>query len=457
MNFKITSSGEGTSLINNGTENFLAIDTGLKNRSFIGVDTSRLQSLPGIIIDNGEIHNWKLKGITEIDGRTFFYGPSLTGKSFADLELTSGTLLELTSALLLIKDRNFPVRNFSLSSVFRTDDGKILFFPPYLMDFLNTHRLSKNSLKMIDPWNNRKLGGNSGRSFTIATLVYKTITGEIPFSGENEEEIEKNIIQINYKSPRLRIPAINENILQLIEDSFSGNGDLGKWPAVLNSWQSDGLIDTSISSEEKTRITEAEKKQEKKRIQKKNRMIFFNKNRTKLTIGSILVIILALILQAPISKAMKPPSTIGMTQQEVIELFYSCYKSLNTEILEDTITKKAGKSDINEISTIYVTTKVRTSYEGSTGMVDPAQWKLDGMKPVEPGIQVWGISDLLVKQISTDTYEAIYEKWSPAIVDDIEDKTPQLPIGYKIKDIIHLSLIDDAWKIDELERIINNL
>jgi len=457
MDFKIISSSEGVALIENNNERFLAIDSGLKNRSFVGVDTSKLQSLPGLIIDNGEIINWKLQGITEIEERTFFYGPYIKGESFSKLKMSPEILLELTSALNIIKDRKFPVHHFSLNSVFRTEDGKILFFPPYLMDFLNSHRKRKDSMNMIVPWNNPGLGGNKGRSFTIAALAYRTITGELPFPGKDEEEIEKLMSKVNYKSPLSSEPLLKKEITSAIEDSFSGKGDLGKWTEVLSHWEKEGLHDTSLTSVDKNRIIENQKKIEAKRVQSNKVRNYLQKNRNKLIIGAVSILTLLMIIQAPLSKYLEPPVTMGMGKKEVIDLYYSCFKTFNTEIMDDCITQKAGKNDINEISTIYVTSKVRTSYEGSSGMIDPELWKSEGMKPVEQGVQVWGLAELTIKQISADIYEVSYEKWTPAIVEDMEDNSLKMPVGYTIVDTIHLSIIKDAWKIDELERVTSKM
>jgi len=453
MDFKIISKTEGAAVIDNGINKFLAINSGLKNKAFVGVDTSKLQSLPGLIIENGEIHNWKLEGITEIDGITYYFGPYLEGKTLPELDLNPHILLELTAALHIIKDRKFPVRQFSLSSVFCTDDGRILFFPPHLMDFLNTHRKRQNSLKMIEPWNNPKLGGNEGRSFTIAALAYKSLTGEIPFAGESEEDIDKLISKKNYRSPLMVEPLLKKEIYSLIDDSFDGKGTLRLWRDVLTSWKSDGAIDRSLSMKDKEDIVTAQRKVDQKRIQRAKVSDFFFKNKTKLIVAIAVLASIGAILQAPISKYLEPPVTMGMSQKDVINLYYLSYKNLDTEKIEDCITSKAGKGDINEISTIYVTSKVRTSYEGNSGLVDPEQWIADGRKPQLPGVQVWGISDLVIKRLSDDTFEANYTKWQPPPSDDIEDTSAKLPVSTKIKDTLHLSIIDDAWKIDQLDRV----
>ena len=36
--------------------------------------------------------------------------------------------------------------------------------------------------------------------------------------------------------------------------------------------------------------------------------------------------------------------------------------------------------------------------------------------------------------------------------DDIEDNSPKMPDGYKVKDILQLTIIRDSWKINEIKR-----
>lgn len=457
MEFTIINSTNGVALIKNNNEKFLAIDSGLKNKAFVGVDTAKLQSLPGLIIHKGEISNWKLQGIREINGTTLFYGPFLEGKSFSEQEITPQILFDLTNALDTIKDRQFPVQQFSLNSVFRTELGEILLFPPLLMDFLNNHRKKKDSVHMLTPWNNPKYSGNKGKAFTIAALAYKMITGELPFPGENEEEIEKLMYVNTYRSPHLKEPLLKKEISTLIDDSFSGKGDLKRWLLILSNWLQTGLSDVSLTESDKNRILARENKKETRRINSNKIISFFNKYKNKLLIGTLSLVLLIAIIQTPLSKYLEPPITIGMDKEAVINLFYNSYKSLDTEIMDDCITKKAGKGDINEISTIYVTSKVRTSFEGTSGLMDPEEWKSNGMNPLEKGLQVWGIAELSLKKISTDIYEVSYEKWTPAIAEGLDDENMKMPVGYKITDTVHLSIIRKAWKIDQLERVIDRL
>ncbi|MBB6478887.1 hypothetical protein [Spirochaeta isovalerica] len=453
MDFTISSTSEGSALIESSGKTYLAVDSGLKNRAFVGVDTSRLQSLPGLIVSGGEIKNWNLQGITEIDGHTLFYGPELSGKTLAAIHMTPAILEKLAQALYIVKDRNLPVRQFSLSSVFFCDNGDILFFPPRLMEFLNNHRVRQNSMKMIVPWNKPGIGGDEARAFTLASLAYIIATGKEPFPGESEEEIEKFISSVNYASPLIFEPRLSEEFVSLIDLSFRGKGSLALWRNLLKKWNDSGIVDASLSNEAVKDRELRERKREDARVRKTKAGFFLTKNRSRLIAAGIAVLIIGLVLQAPISKLLEAPVTVGMTQEEVVNLYYDSFRTLDTEALEDTITAKAGKGDINEISTIYVTSRVRTSYEGSTGLLDPEEWIAAGMEPVPPGTQVWGISGLKIKTLGNNTFEAEYSKWSPAVVEDPDSSKPMMPIEEKTRDILHLSMDKDVWVIDRIERI----
>lgn len=453
MDFTILEQSEGSALIENSGNTYLAIETGLKNRAFAGVDTSRLKSLPGLIVKNNEIHNWNLEGVTEIDGKNYYYGPSLKGKTLASSEITSLTLKNLAEALYVIKDRNFPIREFSLTSVFLCNNGDILFFPPKLMEFLNNHRLRQNSLKMVVPWNKPGLEGDKAKAFTLAALVYFNITGIHPFDGVDEEEIEKLMSSKNYPSPLLIEPRLIQEFVELLDQSFKGESTLAQWRLMFKIWLDSGIVNNNLNEQDLDAIKDKQEKREKKRLKSLKRAFFLRKNRNRILVTGAVIAVLGMIIQAPLSKYLAAPVTIGMSQKEVVALYYNCFKTLDTETLDDTIIAKAGKADINEISTVFVTSRVRTSYEGSTGLLDPEDWIASGMNPVPPGTQVWGISDLSIQSLGNDMYEADYIKWTPAAFDDLESNDPLMPINSKIKDILHLSYIKDAWIIDQIKRI----
>ncbi len=457
MDFNIINSNKGTAFIEHDGKCFLAIATGLKNRAFIGTDTSRLQSIPGLLIDNGEIKKWEIDGITEINNEIYYYGSPLSGSTLAVSGINTDILFELVSALKIIKDRNFPVSQFCLSSVFRTDNGRILFFPPLLMEFLNTHRLLSDNQELISPWNHPNLSGNEARSFTLAALAYKTITGNLPFPGKNEDELYKMIVNKEYSSPLLFNPSIKQEIVEHIDESFSGKGDLNLWVSIITNWKKEGFQDKSLTMEEINRISENEDKKEKSQIKKKKISFFFQKNRIRLAITAISIIIVFAILQAPVSKWLSPPVTTGMPREEVITLYYSSFNNLDTGAISDCITSKAGKTDIKIISTIFVTTRYRESIEGESNIINPENWINEGMKPIENDFMIWGITDLVIREIAENTFEVTYRKWVPAQSENIDDNSPNMPEGYSVKDIIHISLIKKAWRIDSLERDSNRI
>jgi len=453
MDFTIISKSEGSALIENSGKTYLAIDSGLKNRAFVGVDTSRLQSLPGLLVKDGEIQNWMLDGVTEIEGKTLFYGPEMQGKTLVDIEITPSILEGLSEALYTIKDRNFPVRHISLTSIMYCDDGSFLFFPPRLMEFLNSHRVLQDNMRMVIPWNKPGLGGEAASSFTIAALSYRIVTGNQPFPGESEEDIEKVMTSVNYPSPALSEPRLSDDFLSLVNQSFRGKGTLGLWRELLKKWNSTGLIDQSLTNEEVTERKKLIERGESARIRRTKTLFFLAKYRSALVITGATVILLALFLQGPISKFLEEPVTTGMNQEQVIHLYYDSFRTLDTEAMEDAVTSRAGKSDINEISTVYVTSKVRTSYEGTTGLLNPEEWMASGSEPLSPGTQVWGISDLKIKSLGNDTFEVNYIKWTPAIIDDPDSTVPLMPVNQNIRDIVHLSLLKDVWVIDQIKRI----
>ena len=451
MGFTITSSTEGAAHIEEDKKSFLAIATGLKSKAFIGIKTTQLRSLPGLIAGNEKTEEWRIEGAAEIDGELFFYGPYLEGSCLSEKSLNTEIIAELLTAFKMIKDRDFPMEDFSLSSVFRTDDGRILLFPPLLMNFLNSRRPEKNSLEMIAPWNHPDLEGEEARVFSLAAIAYKTIFGTPAFSGGNKEEIQRSMRKKDYAPLLLKDPALDKRIIRLIDDSFNGRSSLDVWNKTAPLLHSENRHDKSLSRQDLAAISAETEKKEKKRLKKQKNRLFINRNRTKLMMGAGGAILLALLIRTPLTNVLSPPATIGMSRKEVIQLYYDSYNNLDFENMEACIISKAGKDDINQVTTLYVTTRAQTAYGGSSGLLPAQEWKADGQQPVPPGTFIWGLTDINIEETTSNSFEINYKKWITSDTEEIEDSSPE---SILMTDIVHLSIINKAWKIDSLRRTI---
>ncbi|HAK46012.1 MAG TPA: hypothetical protein DCO79_08865 [Spirochaeta sp.] len=431
-----------TITIEKNGKKYLAVSTNLKAKSFKGINTSKMKAAPGKIIRGGQLNDWKMEGLTEIDDIMFFYGPPVSGRTLNNFSPDENLISELLDAFKLLNTAGFHTGQFCTSSVFRLNNGGLLFFPTELMDFVNKRAAEDEIIKTIQPWNHHALKGEEAQAFTIAALIYQMICGAPAFP----DEIKKN----DYRSPLCTEPGLRSDLLELIDKSFAGTGTLDHWQKMLGILKTEGRHNRSLTEKEKSEISASAAKKEMQRQRKAKLSLFLTKNRTKLAVSASVTAVILFILISTLSRVLAPPVTIGMEQKEVIELYYNSYNELDFETMEDCITKKAGKPDQNQVVSLTAITKVRTAYEGASNLYEAARWKKDGMPELEQGTILWGLSELTVEELSTpNSYSANYERWSLA---ESENSSEALPEFEEIKDIIHLSIIKNSWRIDSLER-----
>jgi hypothetical protein len=230
--------------------------------------------------------------------------------------------------------------------------------------------------------------------------------------------------------------------------------------SVLNSWDREGPcenITTQKTEEQQKKLKELIDRRENKM----NQRIFWRKNRTVVTVAAIAVLSLAAFISAPIKKALEPPLTMGMNPIEVVDAYYSCFESMDQELMSDCIDEDAGKPDLNEVMNFFVTSRVRQGYEGKTGLLPAAEWVANGRPMPEAGMTVYGLSDIMITPMESNRFLVIYEKWVPGNPPDNADLNsiePVYPQGYKIQDTLLLEQMKKGnWKITDLKRTAKEL
>ena len=169
------------------------------------------------------------------------------------------------------------------------------------------------------------------------------------------------------------------------------------------------------------------------------------------TIAAVFVFIVSFTIQ-PIRNALKPPITIGMSAEEVVKTYYNAIMDMDVEIMEDCVKKGVAKNDINEVTQLFVISRVRSGYEGTSGLVSAQDWNNGVITKLEQGEQIYGIANLVVTPSGNLTYNADYIRWYPNIPEDTDSNEILPPIKINVTDILTLEKVEDVWIIVNLER-----
>jgi hypothetical protein len=152
--------------------------------------------------------------------------------------------------------------------------------------------------------------------------------------------------------------------------------------------------------------------------------------------------------------ALAPPATVGKTPGEVVELFYTSINTLDNTTMEDCLDRKLDIAEVRETLHLYVISKVRMAYEGTSGFYSAQEWVDNGRPPLEGTEMIYGIAELEINREMEDTYRVTYEKWITSSGDDPEADSASLKlVGTLHADRVFLRDTGKYWVIYRIDRL----
>ncbi len=463
MTQTITSLEDGLVKIEDSRGVHIGLSSNLSARVLRSVDIGKLQSRAGWILDtSGGMTPWKIEGVLEHQGKIFFYGPWVSGKTASAGDLTLQDLCLLGKIFFLAAEKKLPLEGFFTRGWYFLKDRKILVFPPELMDFIRKNQTEPVKESCWYPFNYPGVKGTEGLGFTLAVLAYRVFTGTLPFSSRTGDDLAEEMRTQKIIPPRYRCPGLKKEVSDFLEEILNNKETgvpLHRWLSYLESWEKEDPR-KKADEQEKTAMEKELKDLEEKRRARIKIHGFWKKKRNILITLLITTVLVGAFLSAPLKKALAPPLTMGFTPYEVVEAYYNSFETLDQDMMEDCIDRKIGKPDIQEVMNFYVTSRVRQGYEGNTGMISAREWTASGRPLPEPGITVFGIVHLKIVPLMENRFQASYEKWYPGV--PAEDSSGSLkgvyPRGYRVRDMLELRQQKKGnWVIQTMNRSIQEI
>jgi hypothetical protein len=488
----------------------LGFDTGLDAQAFAQAKAAQFITQPGFVVSpDGKIEEWKAAGVIEYPGpesaaeasgepgsgggsRMVIWGPPFAGERLdllveddrrKDEALTS--VQSWIGARLALDSREFSTRS---GGALVSPAGSV-FFPP---ERLVTRCLQAGGDEV---WLREEssvhpdLTGKAAVSFTAAAMLYRIFSGIRPFSGGDEEALHQNVREGVFLPVNLAAPGLDEKTAALINAAL---GDGGKQreqvrrpdPALIRKCLESMPGAVSGKAVRKAaaffhplpEADQAKIRQEAARFRKKKNTAVqarrFVIRNTALILGAAAAILVAVLIGRSITAGRAAlPTTTGMDSVRVIRAYYDAFGSLDHQMMEAAVIQKAGKADIEMVTTFFVVSKVRQAYEYTASPVVPAQeWRDAGSPPA--GVPVFGVSDLTIEKISGDEegeemrYRASYILWIPRSSGEAGDESPAEaavpessppapaapPLPYSYTDDLTLIRHKGNWRIAEINR-----
>jgi len=439
-------------VIEKENKKFYGIFTGLQKNARNLSRFANLKSDHGWIIHGDRLSPWQLTDTIAVEGKVYLCGDFQEGTSLIEyIETSSGKdislLRKLVRDLMLLGEKGNPLSVLHTNGVLFLRNGDLLILPEKLLTETVKQSDEKEKLRIYEPFHHPELAGSPGVSFTLGTIAYRVLTGNLPFQGETDIEIHEKIREMPTEPPWLINVLLKKEIGRFILTAIDKNSisrpSLEKWTEELTTWSGSGT-DIELSEDEKENRRIEAKRFEVEAKKKYARKRFLHRNRTKLLIGIIAGVAVIWLGTSILKNILAPPVTAGLTSREVVELYYTSINSLDTVTMEDCLDKNLDVQEEEEALNLHVITKIRQAYEGSSGFIDADTWVKSGRPPFEENQIVYGIAELKITKEKEDTFLVSYEKWQPGA-----DSNK----GVYHKDRVFLRNTGKYWVITGFEKI----
>ncbi|MGA2975898.1 MAG: hypothetical protein ABSF77_11375 [Spirochaetia bacterium] len=427
-----------------------------------------LKASPGWMVEENAVREWRFEGVKEQNGTLYLYGPYTPGTT-----LEAALAMPLDKALPLIARLARALSRLSASrikwfplqadAVLFTENGGVLFLPPDVHREIRDLRTFAVNRDTFESLNHPDLKGENLASFTLASVLYRIITGRFAFNGADAEEIHEQARKLEIMPPARIVPELSPEVSDLIMAGLgrarTGPVALDEWVKSLTAWQTQDLFRILTAEEREKTLRDAESSREASAKSFRRRM-FWEKNWKIAAIIAVVVIVVGAILGSILKNALAPRVTHGYSPQMVVNTFYTSMNTLDHMTMQACVIGKAGQGEINETMTLFVTSRVTQGYEGKSNVLSAADWDKAGRPTLFSPATLYGVTGLSLTQEQgepTPVFMVEYDKWNPATPADT-GKTPsmdQVPQseGHRIADRVRLRKDKGDWVIYQIDRV----
>ncbi|MCF7941930.1 MAG: hypothetical protein K9M84_09975 [Spirochaetia bacterium] len=408
----------------------------------------------GYLIRGETITPWQWYGFTVVDSDRYIYTDTiellpLQSIFSADLQVAVRQLKLLAHALGEL-DRQYPDQGldacFSLRSIYLAEDGGILVLPSSIRDLIEASQDESELFETKGQWCSPRVTGHAAPAYQLTCMAYAILTsGPSPIRTDRVRNDEYQAVPITLLRPELP-----QQTRQWFDARLSrkpeGDSTVGAW---ITSFEQLPSVDLrpGVPAVSHPELDLFISRQEKRAARKRSLRIHSLRNKV---IAVIAIVALALIVSV-VQKLLEPPATAGMTAQEVVEFYYDCHNRLDSVSMGDALANGVKSEAESSLTYMYVTTTVRSAYEGTSGFISAPEWVESGMPALESSVLVYGITELSLEWIDERRVRASYLLWNPVIPEEgIEREVPAEAV--RIVEELQLQPSGDTWEITAIRR-----
>lgn len=392
-------------------KNLLGLNIGLSNRGTAGTEFSEIRKKNGYILKSSGLETFTLPEITEIDDKVVIYSNDLNCgiKPLFSSDNDLDTIKEVVRFFSLLKEIGDDTSYYAANLIYKTDDDQILMMPPSIIEYINERESLAKKLSNLSIYRHPDLKGERSLLFSIGVVLFEHTTDNYPIEYNDVEDLRDKMRRKRFSKPIWKNIKLNTEICTLIETLLDADRHITLEDTYnqLKTLATKGLYRTEIDQEKEQSIyTRKENNLLRSEI---NRARFIKYKGALVGVG-IVVLVLFGFFGTMITNALKPPTTTGFSQQQVVETYFTAFKSLDPQLIDDVLAKGVRKGDSTEISTLFVTLKMRTQSDPTSKLLSPKEW-LELSEDKKGNADVYGMHNLKIENLDKNKFSVRYEKW----------------------------------------------
>ena len=388
-------------------DNSLFLHTGLSESDFAKArlsDKILCKGLKAERTQNGwQFEDWQFTESVSKNSEVLFSGTAFSGHSLKYFfenreahrpEFYAASAVSCTAISEALHSSKSVPQN-GAGGIFISDDFSSVIFVPEEIFSIACENAGADAAEEDVLYKNEYLSGSAQNNFILASIAYTALTEKLPYAQKDLKARSEDILDARYIPLKYSVWALDEQLSLAIDSILSsGKGSpSGKDSGEHKSFPLDilyrelGLSSTgripkdgelfsvirkSSVSQEKF-LLQAEKAHEKseKKIARKR---WIRHNQTKIFIALASVLVVSVVSLSYWSSQQTKPTTLGLTSEETVEMFYSAYNLLDVDACLQSGTGRGAKKISDIISNIFVSSKTRSIYDGDRSTLPPAQW-----------------------------------------------------------------------------------
>lgn len=297
----------------------------------------------------------------------------------------------------------------------RPETARILFIPEKLFEYSANSLPQAETLAQRTGWLNETLKGLPALCFERASIVYKLLSGQLPFSNPDPVERNSDLLDKNFLPLEYCINGIDSELAYAVNSALKLNSNLVSVPGkkikgkanedlspeadfplekINEAWKLSQEQAKNGSNQDFEEKVAAYKKARQSKIKTKRGL---RRNSTAILASIAAAAVLAIIITHTVKTRLDDYTSIGLTSTQTIQAYMKGINEKDVAFLSDLSAGKAPKAFTDTVSRIYVMHKQRLSYANDNGFAYPSNWLFyitNASKYLRSG--VYGITNLSI-------------------------------------------------------------